>query len=118
MSSTDNLKYKRTPKIREEIVIALGGDPGYRYEIGSPAGIRKKNILLIAEEIRPDSYDLDGETEWEEGEERQKELSDLTLAELYTMIGEWIDVEYEGCSGKDWSLNRDHLKEIHRRLHD
>jgi len=116
MSETCNLKYKRTPELREEILSAVGVPYNGRFQRNSDAGIRKHNLLLIAEELRPDDHKFDDELTWDRGEERDKNMEDLTVSELYDLIGEWIGVEYEGCSGHDWTLNRVHLKAVHREI--
>lgn len=102
-----SLKYKRNHQLREEIVSSVGAGYDGRFERDDGAGIRKQNLVLVAQELRPDTHTF-----------AEKTIADLTISELYSLIGEWVGVEYTGCSGNDWAFNRPHLKAIHQEIHD
>lgn len=96
-----DIKYRRNRELREEIVRAAGGEPAGHFDTPS-RGIPKRHFLEIARALQP----VDDETD----------LDDVTLAELYELVCEWVGTEYQGTAGCQWSLRRHHLKAIYRSL--
>jgi len=98
-----HLKHSRVHEIRQEILDAVGVDHGDPFETTS-RGIRKANLIVVASELQPESVTVN--------------YADARLTDIYTYLGKWLDVGHEANAGKDWTMNRDLLKEIHRQLHE
>lgn len=97
----DPLKYKRVEELRKEILLACGVDPGDRFD-DSDRGIRKANLLLVVAELQPEHQHWD--------------FAEMKITNLYELLAEWTGEKHDPNSGRDWTMNKDLLKAIHREL--
>lgn len=95
------LKYKRVAQIREEILLACGVDPGDRFN-DENRGIRKANLLLVVARVRPGNEHHD--------------FAEMRITGLYQLLSEWTGVDHTPNSGRDWTMNKDLLKAVHREV--
>ena len=95
----DRLKYLNRGQIREEIAYAVGADPS-RYGVDSSRGLKKADMARIAERLQPAHSDLD--------------IQQCDLRTLYERVCGWAGGEYQRTAGKQWGINRENLKRIHR----
>jgi hypothetical protein len=100
----NELKYKKTWELRQEILWSVGVDPGDRFQENHNRGIRKANLLFVVAAVRPPDERYD--------------FASMKLTTVYSILGKWAGVEHSPNSGRDWTMNRDLLKALHREIHD
>lgn len=95
----DRQRYLTKGELREEIAYVVGADPT-RYGAGSERCLQKADVLRLADRLQPVDSDID--------------VRKCTLGPLYSLVCRWAGGEYRPNAGRQWGLNRDNLKAIHR----
>lgn len=93
------LKYHLNCELRQRIAKAVD-QPSDRYQPAVNYGLNHATVWRVADVLGVYVEDED------------RELADLTLAELYELIGEPVGVEYRGNAGCQWGMRRELLKAI------